>query len=258
MITKELTNLGLSDYEARIYDILLQKSPAGASYLARKTNLSRSSVYTTLNTLIAKGLVSTSYQNEVKQFTAQGYSSMQSLLKNELETAQTKINLLSSLENKFQLLSKKDLHLPQIMMFEGKEGLKKIYMSMMRQSSPEDTMYILRDEFIWHKNWQFVFANDWKQRIKKIKKEKNLKTKLLVNNSPLEISQKDFYKKRKELKVRYLPEKSFASDFAIYIMNDIVSILSFENNNLIGIKITNVHLAQNFTKIFHQLWQDSK
>jgi len=40
----------------------------------------------------------------------------------------------------------------------------------------------------------------------------------------------------------------------MYIMGDVVSIMSMENKNLVGIKITNRHFADNFKNIFDILW----
>ena len=59
----QLRAFGLGDHESRVYFALLETSPANATLIAKKCKLSRSSVYTTLNILIAKGLVSTTYKN---------------------------------------------------------------------------------------------------------------------------------------------------------------------------------------------------
>lgn len=56
--------------------------------------------------------------------------------------------------------------------------------------------------------------------------------------------------------MRYLSEKNQVKEFAIYIIEDVVSILSMENNNLVGIKITNIHMAENFIKLFGSLWDE--
>ncbi len=257
-IIQQLKKLGLGDYEALIYTTLLSSSPASATFIAKKCNLSRSSVYTTLNSLIAKGLVGTTYKNDVKQFIAQDHSTFEQLLKKEKGNLDEKFKILELLRDSFQFFSKSNLNIPQVIFFEGQEGLKKIYLSMMRQAQSEATLYLLRDEFVWQPEWKFIFEQDWHERVKRLKIEKNIKTKLLINNSKIENAHVKFYKSKKDLKYGFLPSKNSVRQFAIYIIGDIVSILSIEKNNLVGIKITNQHFADNFKNLFETLWQKSK
>lgn len=257
-IIQQLKKLGLGDYEALIYATLLSSSPASATFIAKKCNLSRSSVYTTFNSLIAKGLVGTTYKNDVKQFIAQDHSTLEQLLKKEKGDLDEKFKILELLRDSFQFFSNSTLNIPQVIFFEGQEGLKKIYLSMMRQARLKATLYLLRDEFVWQPEWKFIFEQDWHGRVKRLKTEKGIKTKLLINNSKIENTHAKFYKSKKELEYESLPSKNSVKQFAIYILGDIVSVLSMEKNNLVGIKITNQHFADNFKNLFETLWQKSK
>ncbi|MBL7058178.1 hypothetical protein ISS03_02465 [Patescibacteria group bacterium] len=258
MLEQSLKKLGFSEHEASIYSVLLANSPAGASFIASKCNLSRSSVYTVLNSLISKGLVSVTYKNEVKQFIAEGYSALEQRLKKEKNEVDGKFRLLENLKENIQMLTKDDLNIPQVMFFEGQEGLKRIYTGMMRQAPQDSIMHIMRDEFVWQNEWSFVFSQEWHDRIKKIKAEKNIQTKLLVNGSKTEKEKVGYYKSRKNLEFKYLRPKNSVKQFAFYLVGDTVSIMSMENNNLIGIKIVNQHLTENFMQIFQILWGKEK
>jgi sugar-specific transcriptional regulator TrmB len=258
MLEKNLQELGLSENEANIYAVLLSNSPSGATFIASKLGLSRSSVYTVLDCLISKGLVGTTFKNEVKQFIAEGHSALEQILKKEKEQLSKKMNLLESMRESMEIVSRSDLNVPKVIFFEGQEGLKKVYMSMMRNAQDGETMFILRDEFVWDKNWSFVFSEDWHQRVRRLKIKKNLKTDLLINDSELERKNSSLYKERKALKVRYLPKKNSVKQFAFYIVGDMASIMSMENNNLLGIQITNKHLTENFKKMFEGLWRNAK
>lgn len=46
--------------------------------------------------------------------------------------------------------------------------------------------------------------------------------------------------------------------FVVYVLGETVSILSLEQNILVGIKITNRHIAANFERMFDGLWDASK
>ncbi len=258
MLESSLKILGLSDYESAILAALYRHSPANASFLAKKCGLSRSSVYTTLGTLTTKGLVGTTYKNEIKQFTAEGHESIQNYLKKQREELTKREQVLDSLKSEINNLVGTDLNIPQIVTFEGQEGLKRIYTAMLRSASTGATMSILRDEFVWKDAWKFVFEKDWHTRVKRWQQEKDIHTKLLINNSALEKEKSTFYNSRKALDHRYLPKSKSVNAFAWYIIDDMAAILSMEKNNLVGIQITNKHLADNFRTIFETLWMQSK
>lgn len=258
MLRDQLKNLGLGDHEAEIYAILLINSPASATFLAKRCRLSRSSVYTALNSLSGKGLVGTSYKNEIKQFVAEDFESIRQLVKAEEERIKQKRVILDKMELEIKALTKSAINIPEIMVFEGQDGLKKIYLSMLRQAQTNSTMFIIRDEFVWQKQWNFIFGKEWHERVKRLRQEKNIHTKMLVNNSFLEKSKLSYYNSRKGLVIRRLANRQAVKEFAIYILDDTLSILSMENNNLVGIKIVNRHLADNYKILFENLWNAAK
>jgi hypothetical protein len=140
------------------------------------------------------------------------------------------------------------------MLFEGVEGLKRIYLAMLRDAREDTTMAVLRDEFIWRKEWAFSWEAEWQERVRRWKTEKRVQTKLLVNPSALERQKATFYRTREGLEFRYLPPAHAIDRFALYIIGDTAAIMSFETGSIIGIKIVNAHLAEQFMKVFVGLW----
>ena len=257
-MVETLEQLGLSKNEALVYASLVSHSPAGASYLSKKCALARSSVYTALSSLVSKGLVGTSYKNEIKQFIAEDLDAVREMLEKEKAETEKRLQLFEKEQSTLKLLKADWLKIPNIVIFEGQEGLKKTYMSMMRQVEPGSVMYVMRDEFVWHPAWHFIFEKEWHERVKNIKAEKDIQTKLLVNDSKEERINQNLYEKRKGLSVRFLPKVDRLEKFAIYINKDTFTMLSFEKGNMVGIKITNKNLAENNIKIFESLWGKSK
>lgn len=253
-LIEKLKGLGLAEYEAMVYGVLLSDSPASATIIAKKCNLSRSSVYTTLSALIAKGLVGTTYKNNVKQFIAQDHNALEELLKKEKEVLDKKFKLVESIKDTVKLFGRSDIQIPQIIFFEGQEGLKKIYLSMMRHAPQNSVRYLLRDEFIWQPEWEFTFRQEWSDLVRRRVIEKNMKTKLLVNSSDLEKSKAEYYGTQKAMQYRFLPSENAIHQFALYIIGDTIAVMSMEKNNLVGIQITNKNLADNFKNNFDTLW----
>lgn len=257
-LLSQLAELGFGAYEAPVYLALLQHSPTSAGFIAKKLKFSRSTVYAALDRLSAKGLVGLTYKNNVKQFMAQSPVVILDLLKAEQKQTTKRLELFTQISDQLKFLSRGDTQIPSVVFFEGQDGLKKIYLSMLRDAPANSTMKIIRSEFVWQSEWDFIFSGDWNSLVRSLRSERNISTELLVNNSPVEKKYQDYYRKRKHLKYRTLPKVHSVKDFALYILGDTVSILSLEKNNLVGVKITNKSLADNFRNMFQALWIVSK
>lgn len=257
-LSQRLETLGLSDYEARVYAELIQHSPANATFLAKKCHLSRSSIYTTLATLMRKGLVSTTQKNDVKQFIAEPEEALEQLLAQEERSLANKRRAFAELQPELRKHAQQSLHIPNVTYFEGQEGLKKAYLTLMRSAHEGETLRLLRDEFIWKPEWSFVFETEWRTRVKRFKTEKRLVTKLLVNHSKEERLQAKLYARKRGLEVRTLPKQHTVHDIAQYILGDTIVLLSLEQGNLLGMTITNASLAQNYATLFDALWAQGK
>jgi len=258
IIKKQLIDIGLNENEAATYLILSRHSPASASFIAKKINHSRSTVYTSLERLITKGLVTTTYKNEVKQFAAEPPSAIGDLLTREKKRLDERFEIFKGLTDSIKLIHRGDVHIPNISFFEGQDNLQKVYIGMLRDAAKNSTMLVIRDEFKWEKEWSFLLTEEWKGRIRRLREEKNISTKLLINNSKVERDQAAYYKKRKGLEFRYLPKGTAFKKFVIYILGDTVSILSLEKNYPVGIKIVNRHMADNFQEMFLAMWGQAK
>ncbi|NTW13450.1 MAG: helix-turn-helix domain-containing protein [Candidatus Moranbacteria bacterium] len=255
MIETLLAEAGFSGNESLIYGDLLAHSPSGASAIAKRCGLSRSSVYTVLGVLISRGLVGTTHRNEIKQFVAEDVSALRELSERKRKDMEREAKAITLLETTIaSMKGPADPKLPQILSFEGQEGLKKIYLSMLRDAKRGSNLRILRDEFVWDPAWEFVFGAEWKRRVKRWKIDLDIRTRLLVNPSALEKSKSKFYASRKKTVTKYLPERETVKDFALYVIDDVASILSMEDGNLVGIRVTNRRIAENFASLFDTLW----
>lgn len=247
-----LEELGLGGHEPAVYAALLEHSPAGAAFLAKQCGLSRSSVYATLGVLVGKGLVGVTHRNEIKQFTAGGATALLDNLRAEAGLATARVERASVLVEELARLADTTTALPSVSHFEGADGLRRIYLAMLRDAPAGATMRILRDEFIWEPAWAFVFQPAWKTRVRRHKTEKRLATRLLVNRSAVERRHARYYASRPNLERRYLARP--VARFALYIAGDTVAIMSIDAANLVGIRIVNRHLAHNFETLFDALW----
>lgn len=254
-----LQRLGLGRHESAIYATLVERSPQGASTIARACGLARSSVYTALASLTARGLVGTTHAGAVKQFVAEGHAALLDAMKRDEERAIARAKLAAELEPHFARARGEDeARLPHVVHFEGRAGLQRVYLTMLRQAPRGATMSILRDEFVWTDAWSFVRSREWRARVRALRSERGIDTRLLVNRSRIELGQRAEYRARRHLAQRYLPARAAIDRFAIYVLGDIVAVMSTEEANLVGIQIANPHLASNFRALFEVLWSISR
>jgi len=128
MYEQILARAGLTQEEARIYEILLEEGPQGAGELLRHVKpMKRGLLYKTLDRLTGRGLV---IQKEVRgklQFGPQSPDSLALIAKEQAEearkTAEAFGTALPELRAKYNLSNER----PVIRFFEGKEGLREIY-----------------------------------------------------------------------------------------------------------------------------------
>lgn len=249
-VRNTLEQLGLGGHEPAVYGALLERSPAGAAWIAKRCGLSRSSVYTTLGVLIGKGLVGETHANDVKQFTAGGTGPLVEMLRHEQALAEERVTRAEKLAAELRAPAAQT---PEVVHFEGAEGLRRIYLAMLRTAPRGATLRILRDEFIWQPEWAFVFEDAWRTKVRRLKQDKQFVTRLLVNRSPIERRHAGFYRARRDTERRYL--RVPVARFGLYLAGDTAAILSLDAHHLLGVRIVNAHVAANFAAVFDGLWR---
>ena len=81
MLEQNLSKLGFSPSEIKIYLHLLKTGSSYANKISSETKINRTNVYEALDRLIAKGVISFITRNKVKWFEAKSPKSIISLLK---------------------------------------------------------------------------------------------------------------------------------------------------------------------------------
>lgn len=257
MLYSLLIQLWFNNYESIILEVLYNFSPVWVSYISKKTKIPRSSIYTTLNLLVEKWIVWITYKNEVKQFIVEDLGVLERKLEEEKNKINHKINLIPELENTIKKIQNTNVQVPNITNYEWKEWLKKIYLDMLRDAPKNSVMYIIRNEFIWNSDWEFTQDRDWNKISRSLKEKKWIKTMLILNDTITERKKEDYYKNTSLLEYKFIKKEYLFVDFALYILDDTISMISLENNNLVWIKIINSNLAKNQKNIFMNIWKNN-
>jgi len=237
MLEQNLSKLGFSPSEIKIYLHLLKTGSSYANKISSETRINRTNVYEALDRLVAKGVVAFITRNKVKWFEANSPKSVISLLKEkEEEFTKTKQSLLRDVNN-FQISPlKKSL---EANVFVGKKGLRMLF---------EEILEERKSTFFIASQWQFkkVFGpyfELWhKRRIEKKIKQKTIFPKKFRGKLP----------KWKFIEYKFVDDK-FTSPTTTIIYGDNCLFIQWSKEP-IAIKIQNKEIARSHLNYFNMLW----
>ena len=127
-LAKKLVKLGLSALEGQVYLGLLERRMTTAGALAKHSNLKRSTVYTVLDSLIEKGLVSVTQIEGVKNYQAESPARLKDYLKKKEEEVKAQQNLFGEICDDLLNLQSKEILPPRITIYKGRKGMDNLLM----------------------------------------------------------------------------------------------------------------------------------
>jgi sugar-specific transcriptional regulator TrmB len=139
MIDTTLEKLGLRDEEIKTFLFLLENGAQTAGTMAKKTGLSRPSLYGFLKKLQNSGLVVESQKNAVKTFQASSKEKIQAVMNErikELEKGKSDIETVFAELQKGAITSA-----PKFQFFEGREGARHVFKDVLLYSNTETKSY---------------------------------------------------------------------------------------------------------------------
>lgn len=231
---RELTNLGVTPVESKLYLALLKIGRSQAGELSRKTGIHRRSVYDALERLIEKGLVSFIKENNKRIY----YPSDPKMIKQLLEKKNEDIiSIIPQLSQLYSEAKEKQ----ETLFFRGKEGIKIIFED---QINEKKEVLVIGGSRIASEIMQFYIPHYTKKRV-----QNNVKLKIVYAGE----------KRKTEIplsEVRYLP-KEFDSVAATNVYSNRVAIILWTENPM-AILIRNDDIAQSYKKYFSLLWNMAK
>ena len=130
MLIKELEKLNLTKKEAQLYLALLELGEANLQEIANKSKIKRTTVYDVLDSLKAKGLISTTKKGKRVYYYAENPKQIEKIFEEKINVLNGILPELLSVAN---LIDKK----PKIQFFEGEEGIKNIYRDTLEYKNQE-------------------------------------------------------------------------------------------------------------------------
>ncbi len=245
-LQNELFSIGLSNKEARIYLACLELGPTNIQNIANKTNIKRSTVYETLENLKEKSLMHVTTKGKRKQYLA-------SEPENLLQTIKEKERALKEILPQLKSINNIGFAKPKITFYEGKEGLRDIYMEALKSST---------NNADWISPMKSVLETvgiEWMEHYVELKVKKNYWIRSIHVSDLLIDSYKyqdpaTFEKTLRD--VRFSP-KNMQIPNAIGIYDNKVAVLSSRKEGF-GFIIESEDYAQSMRELYSLLWDKSK
>lgn len=240
--TKELIKYGFSEKEAKVYLSLLLLGTATVNSIAEKADLVRTTTYDLLKILREKGFVSSFELNKTLHFEAAHPKKLS-------ESLNDKRKEIEEIIPKLKELKKETIKRPKVQLYEGREGIISVFEEMLNAKKPL-LGYSNNSAII--KIIPFYGPRFIKKRVKakipiKIISEQSSTTKEFLQDLD-----------KKELRETRILPKLMHVKFSQYIFGDSVAIFGSNENEPIGMIITNKEFADSQRIIFDELWKMAK
>jgi len=242
MEKQSLTNLGLTDGEAKVYLSLLKLGSVTVGQIVKNAKVAYSNIYEILERLLGKGLVSFIIKEKTKYFQAVSPSRLNEFLeKRENDIKEQKANLNKILPELEKLQNQATRQEAEI--FTGIKGIKTAYERLLKEA--EET----------RAEWLFFFAESESEQADEFYFSSYPRFKHI---SAKGIATKDYKKskfiKQSHFKMEYV---DFPVPGNIDILNDKLLFITWSKNPL-AILIQSEDMAKNFKEYFNSVWKGKR
>jgi sugar-specific transcriptional regulator TrmB len=244
-LAKQLATLGLSALEASIYLDLLERDGATAGLLAKSTEIKRGTVYTVLDSLVDKGLISVTHIDAIKHYHAESMERIGEFLTKQKRDIEIKEERYKDLKDQLQTVVDKKLRAPKVSMYESKKGVEAL---LMRNLDDQPREILVFGEQMGARDQLEEFTN---RRIK-------LKIPLRAFTPKGGFTWKAKKEEKSAYRKLYLLGEQYNFPASIQIYDHSVSIFSYTGKDPVGVHIENTDIADTCRMIFKLLESKSK
>lgn len=232
-----LTDLGLTDKEAKVYLAALELGPSTVSDLSVRSKVNRVSCYHIIEKLMERGYLSTYTENKVKIYAA----TEPDLIRQDIR--EKYLRLKQALPD-LRRLHGKTSH-PRVRYYEGIEGIKKVYLDTLTAKS--EILNYADSKSIRH-YWP---SYDQDYVLERVKRRIYLRGIAPDDNYGKEVASKnaDYFRE-----IRLVPPGQYAFHNEINIYDDKVALTSFGQEEVLGMIIESQEIAETQRAIFMLAW----
>ncbi len=239
----ELTKLGLSKEEARVYLACLEINGGPVSVIAKKAGVQRVGCYHTLEKLLRKRLLSRYDKGGVKCFAPEQPERL-------LQLMQEKVNITKGLLPQLQSLVHAEGFKPKIRFYEGREGVERVFTESLSAES----------EILGYTDLKTVtdFFPDFFRAYTQERLGKGIKSRYLSPNTVESVHAIDPLLPRKFdpnlMEILLVNKEQFPFDNEILIFGNTVGVVSLKKDELLGLLVESATFARTMKAVFDLAW----
>lgn len=248
-ITSALKNLNLNETQIEVYLTLLQLGQATASLLANKLQINRTTLYSILKVMQARGFISNYKKQSATFFSAISPDLILEKARRKLNEAQTYFNQIETIIPELKSIEQLYANSPKLKLYEGSAGIKALYSETLKSKE----IFAFIPLHILPKELQTFLTKDYIE----MRKKNHCFTYALVENTKIaqnyQNKDEDSFRKTKIIPHKNLP---LDAEISLYGKNKI-AIVSF-TENLVGFSIENQAMYNTLLSLFKIVWNTVK
>ena len=237
-INEVLHGLGLSEKEALVYYASLSLGPTTILRIARAAELKRTTVYSVIEALKQRGLMSIEVKGFKKFFVAEDPKTLESMLD------VTKARLHASLPDLYALYNTKGGD--AVKYYEGLAAIKLIYKQLLHDISPGEDYLVIANDQAW-----FDLDRDYFQHFTEQRAKLPITTKLLLEDSPAAREHQRFARNWNESIKILPPNTKLTTNLVVTPQRVVIHQLT---PPIVAIVITHVSVIKMHRELFAVLW----
>ena len=179
MLEKYLQEIGLNEKEAAVYLVLLQHESTSVIDLANKTKINRSTTYTVLESLAKKGLASETTVGKKTHYQAEPPERLETFVERQKVVLEEHSKRLKDIIPQIKSVQRETGEKPIVQYFEGKEGVFSMNESLYENNDGGGEAYLVYSRDLLDQ----VFPENERLKFRKIRIERKVKTKVILNDS---------------------------------------------------------------------------
>jgi len=246
-----LQDLGLNRLESEVYLALQELGEAKTGTICKKLDIPNSHIYSILNSLIQKGLVSFKYANKVKVFKPTDPEFLSLLFKKKQEEIKQQEKSLSNLIKNLKEMPKNKETESDYQYFEGIPALKSMILEIYSTAPKNSEMQLLSAK---SESWEKI--NAFFIEMHKIRKRRNVSLRMIMQEQTNKLRER--IAERKKVGLINIKLANFNNNAEILITNNYLVILdiSSETKTPCGFMIKNKVFIALFKEIYDFMWNN--
>lgn len=250
-IEHELTSLGLSAKEARVYLALLPLGRAPASILARRTGIGRSMAQYLCKQLVQRGLLRPTQEGATIYYVAETPDVLVAQATRTRDDAALQVERAHRLTGPLKSLLSPLTKLPRVRYYEGVDGIIELYEHVLASGQPNCIFSVYVEHF------DPRLKTYMEERYLPARVKAGLPSWIIYNDLPLthEFAALDAELHRVSM---FLPRDDYPFESACHIYGENVAFLSLHPSDMTGVRIENARIAELQRTAFRLAWETAR